>query len=92
MNVNIPDNMTILFDLLGFANMEIELVEVAFTDYMIDSTEIETTPLNSRFESYGYENRSILMNSSAILMIWMIIGVLFPFALFFSKKLPCPRM
>ena len=35
-NVKIPDNMTILFDLLSFANMEIELVEVAFTEYMMN--------------------------------------------------------
>ena len=45
-NVNIPDNMTVLFDLLGFANMEIELVEVAFTDYMMNKKEIQSTPLN----------------------------------------------
>lgn len=45
-NVNIPDNMTILFDLLGFANMEIELVEVAFTEYMMNSEEVQSTPLN----------------------------------------------
>lgn len=88
-NVKIPDNMTILFDLLSFANMEIELVEVAFTEYMMNAEEVESTPLNERFEKYGYENRSILVNSSAVIMIWALMASFFPFALFFSKRLPC---
>ena len=35
MNVEVPENMNALFELLGFANMDIKLVEQAFTEYLI---------------------------------------------------------
>ena len=35
MNVQVPENMNALFELLGFANMDIKLVEQAFTEYLI---------------------------------------------------------
>ncbi len=53
-SVDIPANMNALFELLGFANMDIKLVEDAFTTYMIEADELDQEPYNDHFASYGF--------------------------------------
>lgn len=88
-NVDVPANMNALFELLGFANMDIQLVEEAFVNYMIEADELEQEPYNEHFEDYGLESHSILVNSAAPLMLWALVVFTFPFSFAFSKILPC---
>ena len=45
-NVNVPPNMSALFELLGFANMDIRIIEQIFTNYVIDATNLKQEPYN----------------------------------------------
>ena len=44
-NVRVPPNMRGLFQVLGFANLDIKLVKSAFVNYFISKDSLDNTPL-----------------------------------------------
>ena len=90
-NVEVPINMRVLFEVLGFANMDVKVINGLFTDYMIESESLAEEPYNDHFAEYGIDSHSILVNSAEPLMLWAIVVFTFPFSLIFSQLLPCDK-
>ena len=45
-NVNIPINMNILYQVLGFANMDIKIIRGLFVDYLITEESLSEEPVS----------------------------------------------
>jgi len=61
-----PDHVKIMFSILQFVNMDIEILSDLFKGF-INIDGIEVSPYNARFSDYGIESTLFLNNCASLI-------------------------